>query len=42
MTQKTIKNLIDEIYSKPPKKKNSSNKTDVSHIDDICNLDTLD
>ena len=42
MTQKTIKIYIDEIYSKPPKKKYSTNKTDVYYIDDIWNLDELD
>ena len=35
MTQKTIKNSKDEIYSKPPKKSFSTNKTDVYHTDDI-------
>ena len=35
MTQKAIKISISEIYSKSPKKKYSTNKTDVYHIDDI-------
>ena len=42
MTQKSIKVLIGEIYSKPPKKIYLTNKTDVYHIDDIWNLDILD
>ena len=42
MTQKNIKILINEIYSKGPKKKYAKNKTDVYHIDDIWSLDILD
>ena len=42
MTQKNIKIFINEIYSKPPKKYYSTNKTDVYHIDDIWSLDILD
>ena len=42
MTQKNIKIFINEIYSKPPKKKYPTNKTDVYHIDDIWSLDILD
>ena len=42
MTQKNIKIFINEIYSKPPKKNYSTNKTDVYHIDDIWSLDILD
>ena len=42
MTQKNIKIIINEIYSKPPKKKYATNKTDVYHIDDIWSLDILD
>ena len=42
MTQKTIKTFRDEICSKPPKKINPINKTDVYHIDDIWSLDILD
>ena len=42
MNKKTIKIFIDEIYSKPPKKKYATNKTDVYHIDDIWSLDILD
>ena len=42
MTQKSIKIFINEIYSKPPKKKSATNKTDVYHIDDIRSLDKLD
>ena len=42
MTQKNIKILINEIYSKPPRKNYATNKTDVYHIDDIWSLDILD
>ena len=42
MTQKNIKNFINEYYSKPPKMKYATNKTDVYHIDDIWSLDILD
>ena len=42
MTQKNIKIFINEIYSKPPKRSYSTNKTDVYHIDDIWSLDILD
>ena len=42
MTQKNIKIFINEIYSKPPKKYYSTNKTDVYHIDDTWSLDILD
>ena len=42
MTQKNIKILINEIYSKPPKKNYITNKTDVYYIDDIWSLDILD
>ena len=42
MTQKNIKIFIIEIYSKPPKKYNATNKTDVYHIDDTWSLDILD
>ena len=42
MTQKNIKIFINEIYSKGPKKKYATNKTDVYHIDDIWSLDILD
>ena len=42
MTQKLIKVLIEEIYSKPPKKNYLTNKTEVYHFDDIWNLDNLD
>ena len=42
MTQKSIKIFINEIYSKPPKKNFSTNKTVVYLIDDIWSLDTLD
>ena len=39
---KNIKIFINEIYSKPPKRNYSTNKTDVCHIDDVCSLDILD
>ena len=42
MTQKNIKIFINEIYSKPPRKNYSTNKTDVYHFDDIWSLDILD
>ena len=42
MTQKNNKIIINEIYSKPPKKYYATNKTDVYHIDDIWSLDILD
>ena len=42
MTQKTNKLIINEIYSKPPKKNYDTNKTDVYYIDDIWSLDILD
>ena len=38
MTKKTIKNFIDEIFSKPPKQKYTTNKINVYHIDNIWNL----
>ena len=41
MIQKSIRNSIIEVYSKPPKKNYATNKTDVSHIDDIWSLDLL-
>ena len=34
--------LIDENYSKPPKKNFATNRTDVHHIGDIWSLDILD
>ena len=42
MTQKTNKLFINEIYSKPPKKKYARNILNVYHIDDIWSLDILD
>ena len=42
MTQKTTKLFINEIYSKPPKKNYSTNKTDVYHIDEIWSFDILE
>ena len=42
MTQTTINTFRNEIYSKSPKKKHSTNKTDVYHIDGIWSLDILD
>ena len=42
MTEKTIKNFINEICSKPPRKNYVTNQSDVYHIDNIWNLDVLD
>ena len=42
MTQKSIKIFINEIYSKPPRKKYITNKTDEFFIDDIWSKDILD
>ena len=33
---------MKEIYSKPPERKYSTNKTDFYHIDDFWSLDILD
>ena len=41
MTQKNIKIIINEIYSKPPKKYYATIKTNVYHIDDTWSLDIL-
>ena len=42
MTQKSIKIIINKIYSKPPKKNYGTNKTVVYHFDNIWSLDILD
>ena len=42
MTQKSIEIFIYELYSKPPRKKYGTNKTDIYRIDDIWSIDTLD
>ena len=42
MTQENIKIFMNEIYSKRPKKKYATNKTNVYHIDDVWSLDILD
>ena len=42
MTQKSIKIFADEIYSKPPKKNYTTNRTDVYYNDDIWSLGNLD
>ena len=42
MSQKNIKIIINEIYSKPPEKNYITNKTDVYHIDNTWSLDILD
>ena len=42
MTQKNIKIIKNEIYSKPPKKNFATNKTDVYHIDEVWSLDIVD
>ena len=41
MTHKNIKTFLNEIYSREPKKKYDTNKTDVYYIDDIWSLDIL-
>ena len=40
--QSLIDTFINEIYSKPPKKNYSTNKTIVKHIDDTRSMDLLD
>ena len=35
MTQKSTKIILEEIYSKAPKKNHATNKTDFYQIDDI-------
>ena len=42
MSQKSIKSFINQIYSRPPKKKHKTNKTDVYQIDEVWSLDILD
>ena len=42
MAQKSIKTFIDELYSNPPRKNYSTNKTGIHHIDDFWSLDILD
>ena len=42
MTQRNIKNFINETYSKSPKRNYATNKTDVYYIDEIWSLDILD
>ena len=42
MTQKSIKIILNEIYSKPPNRNYPTNETDVYPIDQIWSLDTLD
>ena len=42
MTQKSIKNFLSEIYSKPPTKNYATNETYVFYIDNIWSLDILD
>ena len=42
MTQKNIQIIINETYSKPPKKYYNTNKTNVYYIDDTWSLDILD
>ena len=41
MTQKNLKKILNEIYSKPPKKNYNTNKTHVYYIDDIWSVDIL-
>ena len=40
--QSLINTFINEIYSKPPKKNYSTNKTIVKHIDETWSMDLLD
>ena len=40
--RKTSEKLMNEIFSKPPKKNYATNKRDVYHIEDISSLDRLD
>ena len=42
MSQKNIKIYINEVYSKPPRRNYTTNKTDVYYIDNIWSLDILD
>ena len=42
VTEKAIKVFMSETYSKPPKKNNTTNKTDVFYINNIWTLDILD
>ena len=42
MTQKLIKNIINQIYSKKPKHNYSTNKTDEFSNDNVWSLDILD
>ena len=42
MTQKIIKIIINEIYSKPPKENYPTSETNVHQIGDIWSLDLLD
>ena len=42
MTQKSNRIFVNEIYSKPPKKNYTTNKTDVFYIDDIWSSNILD
>ena len=42
LTQKSIKKIRDEFYTKPPKKNYRTNKTDVYHNDNIWSWDILD
>ena len=42
MKQVLIKTFVNEIYSNPPKKSYSTNRTVVKHIDDTWSMDLLD
>ena len=42
MKKDLIKDLIDEIYSKPPIKKYPTNKIVYNHIDEIWSIDLAD
>ena len=42
MTQRTINILIDEIYSKPPRRNYITNETNVHHVDETWSSDRID
>ena len=42
MKKELIRTFVDEIYSKPPKKKYETNKIVYNHIDDIWSIDLAD
>ena len=42
MKKELIKTFVDDIYSKPPKKKYETNKLVYNHIDEIWSIDLAD